>query len=74
MIFKTISPKVKAVSNHYLGMPVRDANGYRIGSIIDVIDQGDHFELIMDIEVEVNWRQSKFSFEIAGKDDQKCKL
>ena len=49
MIFKAIVPKL-GETMHYMGKPVYDEQGVRIGSISDVVDDGDHFILIMNIE------------------------
>ena len=49
MIFKTVVPKL-GDPMHYIGKPVHDENGLRIGSISDVIDDSDHFILIMNVE------------------------
>lgn len=51
MTIKTIVPKVLEPM-HYLGKPVLDENQNRIGSIVDVIDVGDHYELIMEVEMD----------------------
>ena len=48
MIIKTIVPKV-GEPFQYMGKPVLGVNRERIGSITDVIDVGDHYELIMEI-------------------------
>lgn len=48
MIIKTIVPKL-GDSMQYLGKPVKDNNGIRIGSITDVDDEIDCYELTMDI-------------------------
>ena len=48
MIIKTIVPKL-GDTMYYLGKPVTDGIGKRIGSISEVIDDGDHYTLIMDI-------------------------
>lgn len=49
MIIKTIVPKL-GESMYYIGKPVSNGVGTRIGSISEVIDQGDHYELIMDVQ------------------------
>ena len=51
MIIKTIIPKVLEPM-HYLGKPVLDENQNRIGSIVDVIEVGDHYELIMEVKMD----------------------
>lgn len=38
---------------HYLGKPVKDSKGNRIGSIIDVLLVDDHYELIMEVKIKV---------------------
>jgi hypothetical protein len=48
MIIKTIVPKL-GDSMYYVGKPVTNGVGARIGSVSEVIDEGDHYELIMDI-------------------------
>ena len=48
MEMKTIVPKLGDTHN-YLGKPVTK-NGIRIGSITDVKDVGDHYELYMHID------------------------
>jgi hypothetical protein len=48
MIIKTIVPKL-GDSMQYVGKPVKDDKGIRIGSITEVNDVGDCYELIMDI-------------------------
>ena len=49
MILKTMVPKL-GDQMHYIGKPVQNEAGVRIGSISDVIDDGYHFILIMNIE------------------------
>lgn len=48
MIIKTIVPKI-GEAMYYLGKPVTNGVDGRIGSIIDIIEDGDHFILIMDV-------------------------
>ena len=48
MEMKTIVPKLVDTHN-YLGKPVTK-NGIRIGSITDVKEVGDHYELYMHID------------------------
>lgn len=48
MIIKTIVPKV-GEPFQYIGKPVIGLPRERIGSITDVIDVGDHYELIMEV-------------------------
>lgn len=48
MIIKTIVPKI-GDAMHYIGKPVNNGVGARIGSISEVKDEGDHYELIMDV-------------------------
>ncbi len=49
MEIKTIVPKL-GETFQYLGKPVTNEFGIRIGSISDVVDAGDHYDLIMTIE------------------------
>ena len=49
MIIKTIVPKL-GETFQYLGKPVTNEQGVRIGSIIDVKDAGDHYDLYMHFE------------------------
>jgi hypothetical protein len=46
----TIVPKTSDAM-YYLGKPVKDLNGERIGSIIEVEDLEDHYKLIMEVNV-----------------------
>ena len=48
MIIKTIVPKL-GEAHAYLGKPVTNECGVRIGSISEVKDVGDHYELIMNV-------------------------
>jgi HSP20 family molecular chaperone IbpA len=48
MIIKTILPNLGDVSQ-YLGKPVKDRDGNRIGGIVDVVADGDHIEVSMEI-------------------------
>ena len=48
---KTIVPKL-GDPIHYLGKPVTDENGNRIGSIIDIKEVDDTFELFMEMDDE----------------------
>lgn len=49
MIIKTIVPKL-GTEMDYLGKPVKNGVDARIGSISEVVDVGDHYELIMVVE------------------------
>lgn len=48
MIIKTLVPKL-GEAMHYLGKPVTNGLGARIGSITEVKDVGDCYELMMDV-------------------------
>ena len=49
MEMRTIVPKL-GETFQYLGKPVTNEQGIRIGSISDVVDAGDHYELYMHFE------------------------
>ena len=49
MIIKTIVPKL-GDAMYYLGKPVTNGIGTRIGSITEVKEDGDQLELIMDVQ------------------------
>lgn len=49
MIIKTLVPKV-GETFQYIGKPVTNELGVRIGSISEVVDAGDHYDIIMEIE------------------------
>lgn len=49
MILKTIVPKL-GDKMYYLGKPVTNGVGARIGSITDVVTVGDQYELTMDLQ------------------------
>lgn len=70
MIIKTIVPKL-GDSMHYLGKPVTNELGVRIGSISEVKDEGDHYELTMDVEKEMDFKSNcdtvSFSIDSKGK-------
>lgn len=48
MILKTVVPK-EGDTMPYMGKPVYDNNGNRVGFITDVLDSDGHFDLIMDV-------------------------
>lgn len=52
MVIKTIVPKL-CDGMYYLGKPVNDSNGVRIGSITDVKENGDQYELTMTMEFNI---------------------
>jgi len=52
MIIKTIVPKI-GEPMHYLGKPVNNDAGVRIGGITDVVEVDGHYELTMDIPDEM---------------------
>ena len=58
MIFKTIVPKLGEVM-YYLGKPVTNDEGIRIGSITDVKEDGDCLEITMNVEIELIKGESK---------------
>lgn len=53
MTINTIVPKL-GDPTHYLGKPVKDESGNRIGSITDVKENDDNFILIMSIDDKFN--------------------
>lgn len=54
MIIKTMVPKLGEIHS-YLGKPVKDELGNRIGSITDVQEVDDHYELTMTISNPVEF-------------------
>ena len=48
MIMKTLVPKI-GDSMYYIGKPVTNGVGTRIGSITEVNEIDDHYELVMDV-------------------------
>jgi hypothetical protein len=48
MIIKTIVPKF-GEPMHYIGKPVKDKDGNRIGGIVDAVLNGDCVEISMEI-------------------------
>lgn len=48
MIFKAIVPKF-GEPMHYIGKPVKDEDGNRIGGIIDAVPYGDCVEISMEV-------------------------
>lgn len=52
MIIRTIVPK-EGDQMHYLGKPVKNDKGDRIGSIIEVLEADDNYELVMEVDINV---------------------
>lgn len=65
MTIKTIVPKL-GESFQYLGKPVTNDQGVRIGSISDVKDAGDHYDLYMRID-DGALESKKFNNAVMGE-------
>lgn len=52
MIIKIIIPKL-GDSMHYLGKPVFDEFGVRIGSIVDIKDVDEHYEAYIEVDLDI---------------------